>query len=140
MKNCIKCEKEKPLTEFYKHSQMKDRHLNKCKACCKVESTEHRNKNINQVRAYDRRRGNRQPDCYLKDWRDKFPIKYKAITMVGNALRDLKLFKEKCEECESEDKVHAHHDDYSKPLNVRWLCPTCHSKWHVENGEGKNAN
>jgi hypothetical protein len=27
-------------------------------------------------------------------------------------------------------RSHAHHDDYSKPMEVRWLCPKCHHDWH----------
>lgn len=29
--------------------------------------------------------------------------------------------------------VEAHHDDYSKPIHVRWLCQGCHKSWHREN-------
>ena len=29
--------------------------------------------------------------------------------------------------------IQAHHDDYQRPLQVRWLCQPCHHQWHTEN-------
>ena len=39
-KVCFKCEIEQPITEFYKHSQMEDGHINKCKTCTRKDTRE----------------------------------------------------------------------------------------------------
>ena len=35
-----------------------------------------------------------------------------------------------CQECSATTKIDAHHDNYLKPLDIMWLCRTCHSKRH----------
>lgn len=138
MKTCNKCGIEKPINDFYKCKSMKDGHLNKCKECTKKDVHSYRKNNIEKIRAYDRERGNRQKPEYLVGYREKYPNKYSAHNIVNNAIRDKKLFKKPCEVCGTEEKIHAHHDDYLEPLNVRWLCSAHHSQWHAENGEALN--
>ena len=138
-KTCFKCNEEKPISEFYKHKRMKDGHLNKCIECTKKDELKRRWENIEKIRKHDRERGSRQTPEYFKEYRNKYPNKDKAKNMVNNAIRDGKLFKEPCEVCGTTEKIHAHHNDYAKPLNVRWLCSAHHKQWHRDNEEGKNT-
>ena len=57
----------------------------------------------------------------------------RARNMVQKAIEKGILVRRDCETCGSPDSVEAHHDDYSKPLNVRWLCKKCHFAWHRAN-------
>lgn len=159
-KKCFKCEKTKDLAEFYKHKQMKDGHLNKCKDCNKRDVSLNYRENIDHYKEYERSRANlphrlQARENYSKTeegkkalgrgskaWSRRNPIKRMASTIVGNAVRDGKILKpETCEGCGSKpNRLHGHHDDYAYPLVVRWLCPGCHNKWHKENGEGLNAS
>jgi len=136
-KKCFKCHKTRPLSGFYKNNRMADGHVNKCKECTKADVRANRDAHIDYYRRKDRERGNRQTSDYLKKHRAMHPNQYKAQGIVNNSIRAKKLFKESCEVCGAKD-THAHHDDYLKPLNIRWLCAAHHSQWHKANGEGKN--
>lgn len=65
------------------------------------------------------------------------PHQVKARQKVMKALKSGRLKPRPCELCGFEGRakdgrnlVHAHHDDYSKPLEVRWICVKCHYKEH----------
>lgn len=66
-------------------------------------------------------------------WDDRNPEKKAAHIAVHNAIRDGRLVRQPCEVCETVT-VHAHHDDYSKPLDVRWLCVKHHGVHHRKPG------
>ena len=138
MKTCFKCGDSKPRTEFYKHSMMADGLLGKCKDCAKADVIANRESKIEYYREYDRKRGSRQTPLRQKELRAKYPRQYRAKGMVAYAVRSKKLFREPCEVCGSEKSTHAHHDDYAKPLNVRWMCAAHHSQWHKKHGPGLN--
>ena len=135
MKRCFKCGESKPLSEFYKHPQMGDGHLNKCKVCTRADTRAHRRAKPEYYRAYDRDRFqndlNRRIEQgrYSRRFRKRHPEKYRARTALNNALRDGRIVKQNCEVCGSADSQ-AHHDDYSKPLEVRWLCQRDHEAVH----------
>ena len=159
MKECFKCGETKDFSEFYKHKGMSDGYIGKCKGCNKADVRANRAKKIDYYREYDKSRANNPErvearrvyaasegglECHRlsrKAWQERNAIKRAASIMVGNAVRDGKLFKpDSCESClVVPDRLHGHHDDYAYPLIVRWLCPKCHSDWHKENGEGLNG-
>lgn len=53
----------------------------------------------------------------------------KARSIFNHYIRDKHIKRQPCEVCNN-PQTEAHHDDYDKPLNVRWLCFQCHRKWH----------
>jgi hypothetical protein len=59
------------------------------------------------------------------------PEKIKAQRIVRNATKTGKLIRPiHCEVCNCEAKVHGHHEDYKKPLEVIWMCAKCHLYHH----------
>lgn len=131
-KQCFKCLAVLPLTEFYAHPKMADGHLGKCKTCTKRDVIARRDKNLEKVRAYDRTRGARtKPETYAKWLANGGLIKRTASQAVNYAVRRGYLVKQPCEVCGATDRVHGHHDDYSKPLDVRWLCVKHHRQHHA---------
>ena len=58
--------------------------------------------------------------------------KHRARKAVSYAVRHGNLVQpDCCERCgEAAERIEGHHDDYSKPLDVRWFCPPCHSVIH----------
>jgi len=133
MKTCFKCKRVKPLNEFYKHSGMTDGHLGKCKACTKDDAKTRYWVKRDIITQYERKRS-RDPARkikalgYQRKSNSLNPDKYRARTAVNNALRDKRLQRQPCKVC-NDTRSQAHHCDYSKPLEVDWLC----FKHHREN-------
>jgi len=134
VKICFKCGESKPISDFYKHPAMADGHLGKCKECTKKDVHKTRLDSIDYYRDYDNKRSKlphrkKLNKSIVTNYRAKHPDRYKAHNAVANAVRDGRLIKpDYCSRCGRSDKViHAHHRDYSKPLDVEWLCVLCHS-------------
>jgi hypothetical protein len=141
-KTCFKCGETKPLDSFYKHPMMADGRLGKCAECTRADVRANRAARVEYYQAYDRNR-NRDPQRIFERKereRDKSapprpeasPIKRAARTALGNAVRDGRLKKPpECEICAvSDDRLHGHHEDYTRPLDVIWVCAACHAFIH----------
>lgn len=55
----------------------------------------------------------------------------KARSILNHYLRDNHIQRQPCEICGNKN-TEAHHDDYDKPLEIKWLCFNCHRQWHKE--------
>lgn len=66
-----------------------------------------------------------------RKWQKANPEKRKAHKLVEMALRSGSITRSSCERCGSAN-AQAHHDDYTKPLDVIWLCPKDHKARHAE--------
>ncbi|OEU75209.1 MAG: hypothetical protein BA874_03740 [Desulfuromonadales bacterium C00003068] len=148
MKTCLKCGEEKPLDSFYKHPQMLDGHLNKCKECAKKDIISNRLEKIDYYKKYEQSRaslphrvearrlyagtlnGREALNRGKRSWISRNLEKRKAQSIVACAIRDKELVRLPCEVCGATERIHAHHNDYSDPLDVRWLCAKHHSELH----------
>lgn len=155
MKTCFKCGQEKPLEMFYAALCMADGHSGKCKECTKAEANERYRRKIKtpEWKLQERRR-NRLKMRWLREnnsapavpqetrrtvvklWRHNHPHKWLAHKSVQIALKNGWLIRKNCEQC-GNVKTQAHHDDYSKLLEVRWLCASCHAAHHVSMREAE---
>lgn len=157
MKFCTSCDTEKQDEDFHKRAASKDGLSAKCRPC-QSEYDKARANDPNRVQArkdyaktpsgiaagnsakktWAARNKEARGDCNRK-YSQANPKKKTAQALVANQIRLGILKREPCEVCGSGFSVHAHHDDYDKPLDVRWLCSPHHRQWHVENGPGINA-
>lgn len=128
MKRCFKCAESKPEAEFYRHPQMADGLLGKCKTCTKRDVRANYQSRHEQYRERVRQRYHGDPAyratvlaSVARVTRAK-PAKTRARQLVARALRAGTLARGACEVCGATARVEAHHDDYARPLEVRWLC------------------
>lgn len=120
MKACKKCGRILALECFRRRSDVSSGHRNECRECSRAKDRvrEQRPQRKEWRRGYQR--------GYV--WRN--PEKYRAHQLVWYATSDGRLKRLPCAVCGSE-RVDAHHRDYSKPLDVVWLCREHHRMVHA---------
>lgn len=143
MKTCTKCGAEKSLDAFGPNKQSKDGLRHACRACTQRAWRDWRNRNLEKQRARERdwarsnypkyaaRRAERQ-----RERRAERPERLEANIAIQRQLeRGAMVRPDHCEDCGRESLIQAHHPDYSKPLDVEWLCSGCHGRRHAAQGE-----
>jgi hypothetical protein len=146
---CSVCSIDKPLDDFEKRKNGSHGRSWRCKTCSSRKSAIYYRANLETRRNAKRKASmNREPGFYSRYQRlswDEECERYghdrrTAKTKVRLAVAKGILVKPTvCEECEKDTPsrhLHGHHDDYSKPLEVRWLCKACHARHHrrIESG------
>lgn len=93
----------------------------------------YRDENREKIRAYNREynREYRKRNGYgnEENSRKRYPEKVRARRILRYAVRNLLIKKLPCKDC-GKSNSQAHHNDYSKPLEVLWLCPLHHTRMH----------
>ena len=152
---CRVCGESKLTTEYYPQQVKKDRSSGECKECTCKRVRQNRNDKAEYYRSYDRMRyresDERKAHCHAAGKRTPMSVRvekqrqkrksdgylrHNARQKVSRAIAKGQLKKhDECFFCGASDGLQAHHHDYSKPLDVFWLCTSCHGKLHTVNGD-----
>lgn len=68
---------------------------------------------------------------HSKKQRQVHPERFRARKILGNAIRLGSIKRQPCERCGAIE-AEGHHEDYSRPLDVQWLCKVHHHARHCE--------
>ena len=141
-KTCTKCGDLLPVVRFSRDSKSHDGLQHVCKACFSEYNARRYASRPDDFKKAVREYRADNPEAVLATRMSTFrrrPSKSAARRCVEAAVAAGVLAKpHKCESCggynpdQRQWAIHAHHLDYSNPLDVVWLCPKCHAHAHME--------
>lgn len=140
-KRCPRCQVVKPVSAFHRRSDRGDGYNDTCKECrreMQQDWTEEQREAARESvrRSQARPESRRRAVAYMAEYqkRPEVKAKHRARNAVKASLLKGTLVKptscSRCKRPKHRRAIHAHHEDYTKPLNVQWLCVTCHGKAH----------
>ena len=115
IRSCSRCHEFKPLAEFDHSRRSRDGRHHRCKDCDRKRDKE--------------RALNGSLKRTLQGWTSRNPLAAKAHKIFQRAIKRGDRERGPCAEC-GKPKGHGHHADYSKPLDVTFLCHRCHMEHH----------
>lgn len=135
-KKCPGCDKDFPYTpEFFYQKKGRASLSARCKPCHNLQCRKLRREKWEQYRLKERDWAHRnRPKLRIKAKRYYKRIRKSDRINVPETLRRAVrrglVIKKPCEVC-GDFRSQGHHDDYTKPLEVRWLCPKHHHQADV---------
>lgn len=133
---CVSCGETKSVSEFYKDKKCVANGCVQysCKMCIKKEREKYYDQHTEEVNKRVRTHRKENPGK-RKSHPDENSLAHK---LLNEAVKKGKIVKPKlCENCHKKKWLHAHHyKGYDYPLEVVWLCPSCH---HAAHGRGPQA-
>jgi hypothetical protein len=150
MKRCPRCGVDKPLTDFYvrRSGTRAGRPSAYCKRCTIEITIVRKQAHPEATRAAQRRYVKAHPEkatATRLNWAaanpDAMRTIWRAQAAVKRALKTGALVKPAlCVECgQPGRRIEGAHHDYSKPLDVRWLCSSCHRRYDKQPKRGTAA-
>lgn len=141
-KRCPSCEQDLPREAFPLNKSRKDGLHAYCLACNRTKQAALRASHGERYREMRRRyRASEKGKAAYSRYVPAHPWQKWAQSKVWREINAGRMTKpETCSSCGEGGIIDGHHDDYAKPLEVRWLCRWCHREWHRINGEAANAN
>jgi hypothetical protein len=134
MKKCNKCGTLKHITDYSKRYDGTDGRRAICIKCCNQKGNIKRWENKTRRRTTGTNRTNewdaKNKGTILSTNQVTHRKRQHIYQCVFRAVRAGKIIKGDCERCGSSFNVEGHHRDYYKPLQVTWLCNSCHSTIH----------
>ncbi|KKN96723.1 hypothetical protein LCGC14_0163670 [marine sediment metagenome] len=124
VKRCSKCRQTQPISAHHRNRKKADGLANQCRDC--------RNSSAKAYATNNREHINKQQREYRNRSYAKHRDRYLARSAVESAvLRGRMVKPDCCSECGADGRLEAHHEDYSRRLDVLWLCSDCHGKRHA---------
>lgn len=96
---------------------------------------DYRAKNRKKMRKYNREYNSKYRKIHGYYWETKWsndnPEKVKARQLAHEALRLGFIVRKSCRKCKTSENLVMHHPDYTKPIDVVFLCKACHKAEHA---------